>query len=48
MGDPQRMARSAKEWAMTPHHIRMARIAVFALLVCFWIPIIGAIWSWLK
>jgi len=33
---------------MTPEHIRMARIAVFALSVCFWIPIIGAIWSWLK
>jgi len=48
MGDPQRMASGAGEWAMPPHHIRMARIAVFALLVCFWIPIIGTIVEWLK
>jgi len=42
------MARSAKEWAVTPKHIRMARVAVFALLVCFWLPIIGTIVEWLK
>lgn len=33
---------------MTPKHIRMARVAVFALLVCFWLPIIGTIVELLK
>lgn len=36
---------------MTPEQARRARNALvfgFALSVCFWIPIIGAIWSWLK